>query len=64
MQTMHHPKVGDFKMPTWPVRFDGKPPVVKPSPLLGADTAAVLSEWLGKSTCEIARLKASKVAGA
>ena len=64
MQTMQHPKVGDFKMPTWPVRFDGKPPAVKPSPLLGENTADVLKGWLGKSDVDVGRLKASKIAGA
>ena len=46
LQTMHH---GDWKMtmPTWPVRFDGAPPPVKPAPLLGEHTAEVLGEWLG-----------------
>lgn len=64
MQVMEHPKVGPFKMPAWPVRHDGKPPTVQPSPLLGASTADVLQGWLGKSADEIARLKAAKIAGA
>jgi crotonobetainyl-CoA:carnitine CoA-transferase CaiB-like acyl-CoA transferase len=34
MQVMEHPS-GAFKMPTWPVRVDGKPPKLKPSPLRG-----------------------------
>ena len=34
-------------MPTWPVRFDGVPTVVKPAPLLGEHTAEVLADWLG-----------------
>ncbi len=28
MQTIHHPTHGDFKMPAWPVRIDGKPPTL------------------------------------
>jgi formyl-CoA transferase len=64
MQVMEHPKVGAFKMPAWPVRHDGKPPEVRPSPLLGESTAAVLESWLGKSADEIARLKAERIAGA
>lgn len=64
MQVMDHPKVGAFKMPSWPVRFDGKPPKVKPSPLLGESTSDVLETWLGKSEAEVAELKAKKVAGA
>ena len=42
MQVMHHPS-GPFKMPAWPVRVDGKPPRVKPSPLLGEHNAEVLN---------------------
>ena len=37
MQTIQHPTVGTFKMVGWPVRFEGNPPPVKPSPLLGAE---------------------------
>ncbi|HTW72077.1 MAG TPA: CoA transferase, partial [Acetobacteraceae bacterium] len=32
MQTIHHPTHGDFKMPAWPVRIDGKPPTLTTSP--------------------------------
>ena len=64
MQTMQHPKVGAFKMPAWPVRFDGKPPAVKPSPILGENTGDVLKSWLGKSEADIQKLKAAKIAGA
>ena len=64
MQTMQHPKVGPFKMPTWPVRFDGKPAEVKPSPILGENTGDVLKSWLGKSDTDVAKLKAGKIAGA
>ena len=46
IQTMHHPK-GEFRMPAFPVRFDGAPAPVKPSPLLGEHTAEVFSDWLG-----------------
>jgi len=33
-------------MPTWPVRFDGAPPPIKPAPLLGEHTAEVFRDWL------------------
>jgi crotonobetainyl-CoA:carnitine CoA-transferase CaiB-like acyl-CoA transferase len=56
MQVMEHSK-GAFKMPTWPVRVDGKPPRLKPSPLLGQHSAEVLDEWLGLDPGEIAALK-------
>jgi crotonobetainyl-CoA:carnitine CoA-transferase CaiB-like acyl-CoA transferase len=48
-------------MPAWPVRFDGAPPRVKPSPLLGANTSEVLSSWLGMSQSEIDGLKADNI---
>lgn len=63
MQTMQHPKVGPFKMPSWPVRHDGKPPEVRPSPLLGESSAAVLGSWLGKSSEDVDRLKKAGVVG-
>jgi len=47
MQTIQHPKVGPYKMPAWPVRFGGRPPPVKPAPLLGQNNVDVLSDWLG-----------------
>ena len=39
-QTIEHPTVGTFRMPAWPVRFEGRPPPVTPSPLLGAEQRA------------------------
>jgi len=56
MQVMEHPS-GPFKMPAWPVRVDGKPPRVKPSPLLGQHGAEVLNAWLGLGADEVAGLK-------
>ena len=56
MQVMDHPS-GPFKMPAWPVRVDGKPPRVKPSPLLGQHGAEVLNAWLGLGADEVAGLK-------
>ena len=57
MQTIQHPTTGAIKMPAWPVRFDGAPPRVKPSPLLGEHTAEVLSRWLGMSSQEVETLR-------
>jgi crotonobetainyl-CoA:carnitine CoA-transferase CaiB-like acyl-CoA transferase len=37
IQTMQHPN-GEFRLPAFPVRFDGTPAPVKPSPLLGEHT--------------------------
>jgi formyl-CoA transferase len=60
MQVMQHPN-GDFKMATWPVRVDGKPPTLKPSPLLGQHSEEVLHEWLGIDAAGIAALKGEGV---
>lgn len=57
MQTVQHPSYGPFKLPGWPVRIDGAPPKIAPSPVLGGDTESVLSSWLGKSTAEIEALR-------
>jgi crotonobetainyl-CoA:carnitine CoA-transferase CaiB-like acyl-CoA transferase len=47
MQTMLHPVHKPFKMPTWPVRVDGRPTRISPSPMLGQHTDEVLHDWLG-----------------
>jgi formyl-CoA transferase len=57
MQTMVHPVHRPFKMPGWPVRVDGKPTRVTPSPTLGEHTESVLSEWLGLSAQAVAALR-------
>jgi len=61
MQVIEHPTTGKVKMPAWPVRFDGSPAKVKPSPLLGQHSAEVLSSWLGMNAAEIDGLKAEKI---
>ena len=60
MQVMEHPS-GPFKMPAWPVRVDGTPPRISPSPLLGQHTAEVLNTWLGIEAETVARLKTEGV---
>jgi formyl-CoA transferase len=62
MQVMQHPD-GDWKCETWPVRFDGKPPELKPSPKLGQHTKEVFATWLNLSDADIEELKAAKVIG-
>jgi crotonobetainyl-CoA:carnitine CoA-transferase CaiB-like acyl-CoA transferase len=57
MQTVEHPTTGTYKMPAWPVRFDGMPSRVKPSPLLGQHNAEVLGGWLGIGAAEIDALR-------
>ncbi len=64
MQVMHHKVHGDFKMPAWPVRVDGKPPRVTPSPVLGEHNAEVLASWFGMSADDIAALRREGVLGA
>ncbi|HVH75582.1 MAG TPA: CoA transferase [Stellaceae bacterium] len=61
MQKITHPTTGEVTMPAWPVRFDGTPPRVKPSPLLGEHTAEVLAGWLGIGAAEIDGLRADGI---
>jgi len=61
MQVMQHPKHDPFKMPAWPVRVDGKPPRVTASPLLGQHTNDVLTDWLGLTNAEVAKLRDDSV---
>jgi crotonobetainyl-CoA:carnitine CoA-transferase CaiB-like acyl-CoA transferase len=56
LQVAEHPS-GPFKMPSWPVRFDGKPPQLRPAPLLGQHKEEVLREWLGLGAADIAGLE-------
>ena len=56
LQTAEHP-TGPFKMPSWPVRFDGRPPKLEPAPLLGQHCAEVFGEWLGMSAGDVEALK-------
>ena len=57
MQTIEHPATGKVKMPAWPVRFDGTPPKVKPSPKLGQHVDDVLGCWLGMDAKALAALR-------
>jgi len=43
-------------MPTFPVRFDGKPPKIARAPLRGEHTAEVFGDWLGMSERDVAGL--------
>jgi formyl-CoA transferase len=60
IQTIQHP-TGPFRMAGWPVCFNGKPPVVKPAPLLGQHSAEVLKDWLEMNDEQVAALRADKV---
>ena len=57
MQTIEHPATGKVTMPAWPVRFDGTPAKVKPSPQLGQHNAEVLGQWLGIGATEVDALR-------
>jgi formyl-CoA transferase len=57
MQVVQHPTHGPFKIPAWPVRIDGRPPRVLPSPTLGQHTSDVLGSWLGVSAADIDELR-------
>jgi crotonobetainyl-CoA:carnitine CoA-transferase CaiB-like acyl-CoA transferase len=56
LQTAEH-STGPFKMPSWPVRFDGRPPKLEPAPLLGQHSSEVLGDWLGMSAGDVEALK-------
>ena len=58
-QTMHHPKVGDYVMSGWPVRFGGEPPAIGPAPLLDEHHGSVLKDWLGDETGQSGSLEAA-----
>jgi formyl-CoA transferase len=61
MQEVEHPTTGTYKMPAWPVRFDGAPPKVKPSPLLGQHNTEVLRGWLGIDAAQVEALQAEGI---
>ena len=56
IQTMQHPS-GALAMPAFPVRFDGAPAPVEPSPLLGQHTREVFGDWLGMSEGDVEGLR-------
>src|SRR5438105_10721656 len=56
LQIAEHP-TGPFKMPSWPVRFDGRPPKLEPAPLLGQHSAEVFGQWLGMSAADVEGLR-------
>ena len=52
IQTMKHPN-GELRMPAFPVRFDGAPAPVKPSPRFGEHTTEASGDWLGISARDV-----------
>ena len=57
MQVVQHPSNGAFRMPGWPVRHNGAALPVKPAPLLGEHTGAVLEQWLGLTADQVTALR-------
>ncbi|KZS62920.1 CoA transferase [Mycobacterium ostraviense] len=57
------PEIGDYLAPGMPTAFDGAHPASTPAAALGQDTAAVLTEYLGLTAAEIARLSGAKTIG-
>jgi 2-methylfumaryl-CoA isomerase len=60
---LHQPGVGDYFAPGLPAAFDGTHPASGPAPVLGQDTAGLLTERLGLTTADIARLTSAKTIG-
>ena len=63
MQTVHHPELGAYKVPAWPVRINGKPITVQPAPGLGQHSDDVLGSWLGVSAPDVATLRKNGIVG-
>ena len=61
MQRVDHPTTGRYTVPAWPVRFDGRPARVKPSPTLGQHNAEVLGQWLGIEATEVETLRSEGI---
>jgi 2-methylfumaryl-CoA isomerase len=58
--TLHQPGIGDYLAPAMPTAFDGVHPASAPAPALGEDTADILTESLGLTVADIARLTSAK----
>ena len=63
LQTMDHPTVKGYVMPAWPVRHNGAPIAVKPSPPSAQHSAEVLESWLGLGARDIDGLAQDKIIG-
>ncbi|ORW98431.1 mesaconyl-CoA isomerase [Mycobacterium szulgai] len=60
---LHQPGVGDYLAPALPAAFDGAHPRSTAAPALGQDTADVLTQLLGLTTADIARLTSATTIG-
>jgi 2-methylfumaryl-CoA isomerase len=57
---LHQPGVGEYFAPGMPAAFDGTHSAGAPAPALGQDTADVLTQHLGLTTADLARLTNAK----
>jgi 2-methylfumaryl-CoA isomerase len=57
---LDQPGIGEYLAPGMPTAFDGVHPAGAPAPALGQDTADVLTECLGLTAADIARLTSAK----
>ena len=62
-QTMHHPKVGDYVMSGWPVRFSGETPPVRPRRCSASTMPRCWREWLKLDKDQIGALRNDSVVG-
>jgi crotonobetainyl-CoA:carnitine CoA-transferase CaiB-like acyl-CoA transferase len=63
MQTVEHPAIGPYKMTSWPARFSGQNPTLRPAPLLGQNNEDVLASWLDLTRDDIGTLKSDGIIG-
>jgi len=56
---LDQPRIGRHLAPGLPLRIDGAYPPARPAPALGDDTTAVLTERLGLTAADVARLEAA-----
>jgi crotonobetainyl-CoA:carnitine CoA-transferase CaiB-like acyl-CoA transferase len=60
--SVEHPTLGTLRMPGVVPRFAGaEAPPIRPAPALGADTDAVLGDWLGLDAAQRAELREQRV---
>jgi 2-methylfumaryl-CoA isomerase len=58
---LNQPRIGEYLAPGLPMSIDGAYPPAVAAPAVGDDTVAVLSEWLGLSSDEVAQLTDSGI---
>jgi len=61
MQTIQHPIRGPVTVPGWPLRMSDTKVELKSAPVLGGDSEAIYSEWLGCSADEVNDMRKRKV---